>query len=156
MGVTIDIEGLSDIMSQLSPLLSTVTVGVASIGDPSQYALVLEFGFSNAQQPGPRTVIGINGVGEAAIMSSQAPTGYIRVNQEKYLAIVKEQIADVDWSDIENLHGSIEDAMNRAGEEITELIYNTAPVDTGALIFSFGVIEVGDPLLTTQDSAVLG
>lgn len=158
MSITVEVGGLSELLDALDPLFNVVTVGVASEGDPSDYALTWEFGQNLMIQssPGPRTVWGTSGVGSFAIMSSQAPTGYIRINQEKFMAAVQKHMADVDWSDLAAIQDNIEVAMNDAAEECRDIIAAAAPVDTGALSMSFEIVPVGDELLETQDPAVLG
>lgn len=156
MAITVEVGGLSELLDALDPLFNVVTVGVASEGDASEYAKVWEFGSSVIQQPGPHTVYGVNGLGEGAIMSSQAPAGYIRVNQEKFMSAVQEHMANVDWTDLSNLRDNIEVAMNDAAEQCRDIIAAAAPVDTGALSLSFEFVPVGDELLNSQDPAVLG
>lgn len=119
-----------------------VSVGVAVVGPAAAYAEVWEWGNVRQTKKGPRTVLGTNPDGESVWLSSQAPNGYIRVNEDKYLGIVKIELEKVKFSSPDGaaMKRELQDAGKRIMEQVADVIREAAPVDTGQLRSSWVVV----------------
>jgi hypothetical protein len=128
--------------------------GVVSEGDAAAYALVWEWGNARQTKEGPKTVRGINPDGESVWLSTQAPYGYIRINEPEFTNIVQQEIAAVDFKAAETgeeILASLKDASARAGARVAELIREVAPLDTGALRESIQGADPNDKDLAVDD-----
>lgn len=129
--------------------------GVASEGDPSAYALVWEFGNLRQYKKGPRTILGTSPAGGREWLSTQAPQGWIAINEPRMWAIIDDHMAKF------TLGGNTEFGMTVELEQmsldisrdILTLLKSTAPVDTDALDLSLTIVEPGDSLLDVVEDS---
>lgn len=128
--------------------------GVTVEGEAAAYALVWEWGNIRQTKEGPKTVKGMNPDGEEVWLSTQAPFGYIRINEPMYFQILQDKLGTVDFSDVESAK-QILDEMKRAsaeaGELIAEIIREHAPVDSGQLREEIQAADPDDPDLAVSD-----
>src|SRR6266403_6068379 len=101
-----------------------ITAGVASIGPAAAYADTWEWGNVRQSKPGPKTVLGTNPDGKMVWLTIQAPFGYIKINENLYWEILKEELGKVKFkgpkaSDITN---EMESAAIRAMKRIAEIV----------------------------------
>lgn len=112
-------------------------VGVASEGEAASYALVWELGNIRQTKKGPKTVRGVNLMtGESAWLSTQAPSGYVRVNEPQFLAFLDRAVEGIDFADLfsgGDAKGELTEALGKVGQSCLELIKATVPVDSGDL-----------------------
>ena len=129
-----------------------VEAGIASVGDAAAYALVWEWGNLRQTREGPRTIQGTNPDGSEVWLSSQAPFGYIRVNEARYWGIVQEVLANVNMDQTNSRAMSQE--LKRAAREIIKrmvaVTQETVPVDRGDLHDSLRPVNPGDALLSEE------
>jgi hypothetical protein len=131
--------------------------GVVSEGDAAAYALVWEWGNARQTKEGPKTVKGINPDGDEVWLSTQAPFGYIRINEPEFINIIQEQIANVDFEAAESgqeILTALKNASTRAAGQIAEVIREAAPVDSGALRESIQPTDPDDPDLAVDDEDI--
>lgn len=128
--------------------------GVISEGDAAAYALVWEFGNARQTQSGPKTVLGTGPDGESAWLSTQAPMGYIRVNEPEFVMILEKALADMDMdlTSGSQIRKAMLAASALAAEKIADMIRDWAPRDTGALRDSIGPADPEDPDLALEDN----
>lgn len=148
---------LNSFLSDLETKSGVVECGVAVQGEAAAYAEVWEWGNARQTKKGPRTVMGINPDGESVWLSSQAPNGYIRVNLDKYLDIVKIQLEQLalDGDTVMDLQEELKKTEVKIMEQIIEVLQDTAPVDTGQLRSSFVVVQDGDDLLESDKAGTI-
>jgi hypothetical protein len=87
-------------------------------------------------KPGPKTLWGNNPDGELRVMTKTAPSGFIRVNRDKYREIARDEIMTrLSWKNlkISDIPKAVEWGLRNAAPKIADLIAETAPYDTGAL-----------------------
>jgi hypothetical protein len=115
--------------------LGNVSAGVGIYGEAAAYALVWELGSRRLKRPGPKTLWSVNREGERAILTKQAPFGYVTPTDE-FWPIIEEEIAHIDWGEADNnkeMVMLIEIALDNASQRIAKIIAGRAPVDSGAL-----------------------
>lgn len=130
--------------------IGEVVSGVGSFGDAAAYALVWEFGNMRQTKKGPKTTLGINlTTGEQVWLSIQAPTGYVRVNEEKYWAIIKKRLRDLTLSGTtkEEIREELEETAHLIAQDVAEVIREAAPEDKGGLKASILAISPGSDIL---------
>jgi len=142
-------KGLTDFLSEFEDHDQIVECGVMAEGPAAAYAEVWEWGNARQTKEGPKTVLGTNPDGESVWLSSQAPHGYIRVNQDQYLDVVKIELGKVLFNskNARDLTEELQDAGVKIMTQVAEIIKDTAPVDTGQLRSSFKVVKDQDELL---------
>ncbi len=127
--------------------------GVASDGEAAAYALVWEWGNARQTKKGPKTTLGINPDGEEVWLTIQAPMGYIAIHEGEYFQMIENALAEADFGDMKS--GEVLRAMKaasiQAGQQIAELIRDSAPIDTGALRDSIQAVSPDDPELETEE-----
>ena len=116
-----------------------ISAGVASMGDAAAYAEVWEWGNVRQSKPGPKTVLGTNPNGEQVWLSIQAPFGYVRINENQYWEVLKQELAKVQFksTNARGITEELEAAAEEAMKIIAQIIGDHAPVDTGDLSKSF-------------------
>src|SRR5580765_2524701 len=147
---TLDFLRIGDLLQEFANLEDRVIeVGVAVEGPAAKYAEVWEWGNARQTKQGPRTVLGINPNGESVWLSTQAPRGYIRVNDSIYMDIVKVELGKLEFkgTDASSVRQDIERTCIDIAQQIAHVIEEHAPVDTGQLSQSFRVVRPNDPLL---------
>lgn len=148
-------DKLDELLLEFGEQDKETTAGIASVGPAAAYAEVWEWGNVVRQtKPGPKTVLGINPDGERVWLTIQAPFGYIKVNENQYWDILKDELRKVRFEShtTRGISEELEAAAVKAMKRIVKIIRDTAPVDTGALRKSFTVILPGDALLENDDS----
>lgn len=109
------------------------------VGPATAYALVWELGAIHLSQPGPKTLWSTNAEGQTVILTIQAPHGYVRINKQKYVEIIKEELGKANFGGQEYTT-VLQQVMSKAAERAAELIAETAPIDTGQLKSSIQAI----------------
>jgi hypothetical protein len=135
-----------------------VQAGVASIGEAAAYSLVWEFGNAEQTKEGPKTTRGYNvETGETVWLTIQRPYGYIRVNENLYWEILRDEMGKVTFSGntASEINQELEACAVRVMKRIAKLLEETAPVDKGTLSDSFEVVEPGSNLLDEDADYVL-
>lgn len=162
--INIPLPGLDDsTVKELKKVLTSlqdaakegpVRGGVLSEGEAAAYALVWEWGNARQTQSGPKTVLGTNPDGDSVWLSIQAPTGYIRVNEDDYIRILEDQLSrmDLDIDTGDKIRKSMKEASATAGELIANVIRENAPKDSGDLRDSITVADPSDPDLAIEDN----
>lgn len=132
-----------------------ISVGVASVGPASAYALVWEWGNVRQTKKGPKTILGENPDGESVWLSIQAPHGYIKIRENLYWEIIKQELAKVEFRGTtpKEITAEMEAAGVKAMKRIVKVIADNAPVDSGQLSKSFVVVQPGDTSLDDQDDS---
>jgi hypothetical protein len=126
-----------DLSSALSEFvgLGKLSAGVAVYGEASAYALVWELGSRRLKTPGPKTLWGVNRNEEKAILTRQAPSGYVTPTNE-FWPIIEDEIKQVNFAEASNAKEMmmlIEVALDNASQRIARVIAQRAPVDSGTL-----------------------
>lgn len=127
-----------------------VYAGISSEGGPAAYSQVWEWGNARQTKKGPKTTLGINPDGSRAWLTIQAPYGYVRVNSQRFAAVIEKEMSLVDPTATE-ARAQIEAAAVRAATEIASLVRDTVPVDTHALMESIRPVGPGDSGLMNAD-----
>jgi len=154
---TIMFDKLDEFLLELEEHDKEISVGVASVGPASAYAMVWEWGNIRQTKEGPKTVQGINPDGETVWLSIQAPFGYIKLNENLYWAIIKQELDKIQFKG--TTAREITEELNQAGiramKRIVKVIADHAPFDKGDLSKSFQVVYPDDILLDDKDDSRL-
>lgn len=155
----IEFEATADFLEALKGI-KAVGVGVAVVGDAADYALVWEWGNTRQKKAGPRTVKGTNPDKKMVWLSSQAPFGYIRINEPFMHRIIEQVIGemDLDQPSANATMKVIEAGAKKISKAIAEAISNDAPLGSadfgdphpGLLKRSIVAIEPNDSLLNQE------
>jgi len=115
--------------------IGNLSGGVAVYGSAAAYALVWELGSLRMKQPGPKTLWSVNRNDERAILTKQAPFGYVGYISEEFWPIIQEELQKVNYSskDSRRMRLELEVALDNASHKIAELVRSFAPVDSGDL-----------------------
>ena len=123
--------------------------GVAVDGGPAAYALVWEWGNTRQYKKGPRTILGENPADQAAWLSTQAPHGWIAINEPEMWGIIDKILGRLDFGG--NAEFDITVVLEQASLDISRqflrLLRATVPVDSGDLDRALEIVEPGDSLL---------
>jgi len=145
--LTLDVELPPDWAEWFGKAARVFETGVAMEGPPADYGLVWEYGFSPTRdgtirqyQQGPRTVWSENALGEPHWMSSQAPHGWIAVNEPRMREAIMRRLADADLNDVER-------ACVDASIDMFNILQETVPMDSGDLSNSLALVPPRDSLL---------
>jgi hypothetical protein len=122
-----------------------VEAGVAMEGAPSAYGLTWEYGNRRQEYPGPKTLLSENPLGEMEYLTTQAPHGWIAVNESKMRDAINSRLAAADLDDIE-------DACLQASMDIYNILQETVPMDSGALSNSLVIVQPHDDLLDDAEA----
>lgn len=154
MPLTVRVGGIDRITAALSSLPSKVDVGIAATDELNYIkAMVWDLGYVHRTiKPGPKTMWSVNVYGDPKVLTITAPTGFIRVNRRIYLSIVRQELANANFSrtPLSAWPKLIETAMTNAAQRCLEVIVAAAPVDTGELRESL-VVTVGNSSATYDD-----
>lgn len=124
------------------------SAGVVSEGEAAQYALVWEWGNVRQTQIGPKTTLGMNPNGEQVFLSIQAPYGYIRINELRYMIAAEQELRDTDLKG--NTSSGVGDALKKCARRISkkmvEITQETVPIDSGALHRSLQPLDPDDDI----------
>lgn len=115
--------------------LGKLSAGVGVYGPASAYALVWELGSKRLKRPGPKTTWSVNRNQERAILTKQAPMGYVTPT-DGFLEIIENAVLEIDFSKATTSKEAvmlIETALDNASQQIAKVIADRAPVDSGTL-----------------------
>jgi hypothetical protein len=135
-------ENLDDFMSEFEGV-PNVAGGVAVYGSAAAYALVWELGSRRLKQPGPKTLWAVNRDGEPAILTRQAPLGYIGIYENDFWQIIKSELATVEFkgTSSRDIYLELQVAIDNASQKIASLISSHAPIDSGELKSQISLID---------------
>lgn len=147
--VTVEVKGLDVLTQAFSSLPNRISAGVKVTGPASAYALVWEWGSSKLTKPGPKTLWSVNPAGQPAILTQTAPLGYIRVNHQMYIKIIKEEFKKLKLAKtaVSNWKSKLDGMMWKAAVRCATLISDTAPIDEGDLRAGIVAVNEPDPIL---------
>ena len=145
-------ENVEDFLLELAEHDKMIKAGIALVGDASDYGLVWEWGNRRQKKAGPRTVKGTNPAGKMAWLSSQAPFGYIRINEPFMHHIVDTVMSKVEFNqpDAASMTRELERAAKKISKAIAEIVRDSAPVDSGLLRRSIVPVDPTDILLDEE------
>lgn len=149
---------LSKFLHELELDSVEVQAGVASVGEAAAYALVWELGNAVQTKPGPKTTRGYNvETGKMVWLTIQRPYGYIRLNENLYWEILRDEMSKVTFNGntASEINSELEGCSVRVMKRIAKLLEETAPVDKGTLADSFEVVKPGDSLLDEKADYIL-
>ena len=128
------IKALDNALSEYANL-TNVSAGVGVYGSASAYALVWELGSRRLQSPGPKTVWSVNRNKQRAILTKQAPFGYVGIAVNQMWPIIKDELSKVDFSGTDSRASvlRLQVAMDNAAQRIAKIVADLAPVDSGDL-----------------------
>lgn len=129
-----------------------VEAGVAVQGPGAAYALVWEWGNIRQTKPGPKTVLGTNPDGTMIWLSAQAPFGYIRVNEDQYWEVVKEELGKMKFksSNPAAMTKELEKTAWDISKKMAEIVKMSVPVDSGDLQSGIYPVKPNDVILEMQ------
>ena len=147
------LEGYDKLLAVLAQVPSRIQAGVKIVPPGSGYAYVWEYGSARIKKPGPKTMWSTNPLGQRAILTIQAPQGWVRVNRQRYEAILKDKVSKINWSQVgpNGWRDALQNAANEAAEESAVVMQETAPVDSGQLRSDIHPVAGGDPILEESD-----
>lgn len=156
MAVTMQIEGIARFTSSLSSLPSLVSSGVKT-KDELNYikAMVWDLGYvTRSIKPGPKTMWSVNVRGESKVLTITAPTGFIRIQRNEYIAILRDEFKKADFANVKisAWPDLINTMMKNAAERSAAVVAGAAPIDTGELRESIIAAPPGDSALTNGNS----
>jgi len=128
---------IKDLTTALSEFvgLDKVSAGVGVYGEAAAYALVWELGSRRLKSPGPKTLWSMNRNQEEAILTKQAPFGYV-TPVDGFYQIMQEEIGDCNFTRAhtpKEMVALLEIAMDNAAHRIAKIIASRAPKDSGTL-----------------------
>lgn len=115
--------------------LDKLAAGVGVFGNAADYALVWELGSRRLKSPGPKTLWSTNREGEQAILTKQAPYGYVTPVDE-FWPIIYSEVNAVDFTRARTPREMtllLDVALDNASHRIARIIAQRAPVDSGDL-----------------------
>ena len=130
-----------------------VSSGVMVVGDAAAYAEVWEWGNTRQTKQGPRTVLGPNPDGDIVWLSSQAPEGWIRVNEDQIWAGLERELEKAQFAqpDARAMTVELEARAEAAAERAREILVVHAPKDSGQLAESLQMVPAGSSILDDSD-----
>lgn len=150
---SLSFENRDRFLDELARQDKRVKVGVEIVGEPEDvYGLVWEWGNRRQKKPGPKTVLGTNPDGKMVWMSSQAPFGWIRINESFMLRIVDDVMATADFQDAtkEGVRKELERLAKAISKGCAEVLQMSAPEDSGALKKAIKPVDPGDAILDQE------
>lgn len=127
----LSIQSIPDYLSDLEDI-QDISGGIGVYGSAAAYALVWELGSRRLKRPGPKTLWSVNRDGNIAILTRQAPRGYVGFISDQFWPIIEEELSKVNFAS-RSLKMQLEIAMDNASQKIARLVSDTAPVDSGDL-----------------------
>lgn len=151
MGLKFTLKGIDRIAASLSSLSDGVDAGVKVIGDVNYIkAMVWDMGYITRQiNPGPKTLWSVNVLGEPKVLTITAPTGFIRIQRNEYLAVLRDELQKADFPNkpLSQWHDAAVTMMTNAAQRCAAIVSGAAPIDTGELRSSIAAAPPGDPTL---------
>lgn len=110
-----------------------IASGIVSVGPPSAYALVWEYGNVRQTKPGPKTTLAVDiDSGKKVWLTIQAPHGYVRILRPIMRSIMLGELSKVRFGQ-KRVKQQLMEAWNRIGEQCAALVKTTVPVDKADL-----------------------
>ena len=156
-GLGVLIDELDKFLLELEQHDKEIKAGVASVGDAAAYSLVWELGNVRQTKEGPKTTKGYNlETGETVWLTIQRPYGYIRINENLYWEIYKQELSKVHFkgTTAPAITKELEACAVKVAEGIAKIISKNAPEDRGDLADSIEVVMPNDSLLDDADHAL--
>lgn len=149
---TLTFDNVDEFILEMIEHDKEIKAGVMIVGDAAGYAPVWEWGNRRQKKPGPRTVIGTNPRGRMVWLSSQAPFGYIRINEHFMHEIVDDVFSKLSFNDPSPaaITRKLEQAAKKISKAIAEVIRDSAPVDSGLLRKSIVPVDPNDTILDQE------
>ena len=149
----IEFEDLDNFLLEMQEHDREIKAGVMIVGEPMDvYGPVWEWGNRRQKKSGPKTVLGTNPAGKMVWMSSQAPFGWIRINEPFMHRIVDDVLDELqfDQPDAAAITREIEKGAKKISKAIADILRDSAPEDTGALKRAIKPVDPGDPVLDQE------
>jgi hypothetical protein len=149
----IEFEDVDNFLLEMQEHDKEIKAGVMIVGEPEDvYGPVWEWGNRRQKKSGPRTVIGTNPRGQMVWLSSQAPFGWIRINEPFMHRIVDDVLGELsfDQPDAASITREIERGAKKISKAIADVLKDSAPVDTGALRRSIVPVDPNDAILDQE------
>jgi hypothetical protein len=157
MPVKFDFKGIDSLAASLSSLPLRMLGGVKIQGEVNFIkAMVWDLGYvTRVIKPGPKTMWSMNVFDEPKVLTITAPTGFIRVNRDRYVTIARSELQKADFANtpVTGWPTLINEALSSAAEQLAEIVREAAPVDTGAMRDSIMPAYPDDPVLQATPSA---
>lgn len=146
-------DKLDEFMLEFEEHDQEIKSGVMVVGDAAAYAEVWEWGNLRQTKPGPRTVIGTNPKGDMVWLSSQAPFGWIRVNEDEMWAAIRNELekANFNQPDARSMTVELEKRATNAAKAVRLILHEHAPKYSGELADALVVVNPADSVLDTED-----
>ena len=157
MGVTMEIKGLEALRQSFESLPQVIQSG-AKVGEPGiGYWMIWEWGRISCK-PGPKTCWAVNFAGDTVVLTLQAPKGYIRVHKDEFNQLLMDRVSQVKLKDLPmaGWKDALTVAMDDVAQQCTDIIRDSAPVDTGDLRSSFEPAYSTDGLLQEPEGGAYG
>ena len=139
-GFAVDVKVDPEWSRWFESLAEMVEGGIVAEGDPSNYALVWEFGNQRQYKKGPKTVRGVNPLGKKAWLSSQASHGWISINEPLMWDVIDKRYETLDF-DSPDILKEIKRVAVDVLIDIYNILQNTVPMDSGDLSNSLEIVE---------------
>ena len=156
MSVTARLTGINELVAKLSALPDRPRAGVKVLGKLNAIkAAVWDLGYvTRVIKPGPKTLWSVNVYGDPKVLTITAPTGFIRVQRQAYLAVLRDEFvkARFNMQPIDSWPILAEIMMRNAAQRCADLVAKAAPIDTGDLRNSIVPAFPGDPALSGSDA----
>ena len=143
MASQVTLGGFDRFQGRFSALPSRISSGVQVTGPAAAYAIIWELGAIHLSKPGPKTMWSTNALGDTVILTIQTPHGYVRINRQRYVQFVQDELSKAQLTQ-DNFLETIKDVMGKAAQRAADLISQTAPVDTGQLRGSISAVMPDD------------
>jgi hypothetical protein len=145
-------KNVSTYLSELDGI-DTISGGVGVYGSAAAYALVWELGSLRLKHPGPKTLWSINRNDKIAILTKQAPRGYVGILSDQFWPIIEEELSKVSFSG-SNIRLKLEVAMDNASQRIAKLVADKAPVDSGDLRSQIMAVDSDEASFLSQANSI--
>lgn len=151
----VTIDELDQFLLEFQQHDQEIFAGVMVVGDPAAYALVWEWGNVRQVKPGPKTVMGTNPDGDMVWLSSQAPFGWIRRNEDEYWDALEHELSKAKFvqPNARAMTLELEKAAKRASKLIRDIMKEAVPKDSGDLADALEVVDPEDPILERETDA---
>jgi hypothetical protein len=146
-------DKLDEFMLEFEEHDMEVFSGVMVVGEAAAYAEVWEWGNLRQTKPGPRTVMGTNPKGEQVWLSSQAPFGWIRVNEDEMWSALQHELSKMsfDQPNARAMTVELEKRAYNAAKLVAQILQEHAPKDRGVLAAEVVAVKPSDGILDTED-----
>lgn len=151
MTVTARLSGIDGLVEALQSLPARISSGVKTTDEKNYIkALVWDMGYvTRVIKPGPKTMWSVNVLGEPKVLTITAPTGFIRVQKQKYLAVLNDEFKKANFAQhgIDKWPELATTMMANAAQRCAAIVSQAAPIDKGDLRESIVAAEPGDETL---------